>query len=84
MRPLSALPRGHVHLVLELRYRAKGHRANGFSTDGGFAEYAVNSINTLAHIPDEMTDAEATLIVTPEPRCTAQRDGRGDRQRGVW
>src|SRR5471030_2375430 len=23
----------------------KGHRANGFTTDGGFAEYAVNSIN---------------------------------------
>ena len=49
---------------LNYGYRAKGHRANGFSTDGGFAEYAVNSINTLAHIPDEMTDAEATLIVT--------------------
>ena len=25
----------------------KGHRANGFTTDGGFAEYAVNNINTL-------------------------------------
>src|SRR4030088_2440623 len=49
---------------LNYGYRAKGHRANGFSTDGGFAEYAVNNINTLAHIPDEMTDAEATLIVT--------------------
>src|SRR5437762_5896153 len=49
---------------LNYGYRAKGHRANGFSTDGGFAEYAVNSINTLAHIPDEMSDAEATLIVT--------------------
>src|SRR3981189_392318 len=49
---------------LNYGFRAKGHRANGFSTDGGFAEYAVNSINTLAHIPDEMTDAEATLIVT--------------------
>ena len=49
---------------LNYGYREKGHRANGFSTDGGFAEYAVNSINTLAHIPDEMTDAEATLIVT--------------------
>jgi L-iditol 2-dehydrogenase len=49
---------------LNYGFRAKGHRANGFSTDGGFAEYAVNSINTLTHIPDEMTDAEATLIVT--------------------
>src|SRR5256886_2211351 len=49
---------------LNYGYRAKGHRANGFSTDGGFAEYAVNNINTLAQIPDEISDAEATLVVT--------------------
>src|ERR1700687_698473 len=49
---------------LNYGHRAKGHRANGFSTDGGFAEYAVNHINTLAPIPDDMSDAEATLIVT--------------------
>ncbi len=42
----------------------KGHRANGFTTDGGFAEYAVNNINTLIRVPDEMSDAEATLVVT--------------------
>src|SRR3954471_16543749 len=42
----------------------KGHRANGFTTDGGFAEYAVNNINTLARVPDAMSDAEATLVVT--------------------
>jgi L-iditol 2-dehydrogenase len=42
----------------------KGHRANGFTTDGGFAEYAVNNINTLIHIADSMTDEEATLVVT--------------------
>jgi L-iditol 2-dehydrogenase len=42
----------------------KGHRANGFTTDGGFAEYAVNNINTLVAIPDDMSDAEATLVVT--------------------
>lgn len=44
--------------------RNKGHRANGFTTDGGFAEYAVNHVNTLVHVPDEMSDEEATLIVT--------------------
>jgi L-iditol 2-dehydrogenase len=44
--------------------RAKGHRANGFSTDGGFAQYAVNNINTLVHVPDDMSDEEATLVVT--------------------
>ena len=42
----------------------KGHRANGFTTDGGFAEYAVNHINTVIHVPDTMTDPEATLVVT--------------------
>jgi L-iditol 2-dehydrogenase len=42
----------------------KGHRANGFTTDGGFAQYAVNHINTLVHVPDDMTDEEATLVVT--------------------
>src|SRR5947208_7652135 len=49
---------------LNYGYRAKGHRANGFTTDGGFAEYAVNHINTLARVPDNMSDAEATLVVT--------------------
>jgi L-iditol 2-dehydrogenase len=42
----------------------KGHRANGFTTDGGFAEYAVNNINTLVPVPDSMSDEEATLVVT--------------------
>jgi L-iditol 2-dehydrogenase len=42
----------------------KGHRANGFTTDGGFAEYAVNNINTLVAISDAMSDEEATLVVT--------------------
>src|SRR3954464_4642307 len=42
----------------------KGHRANGFTTDGGFAEYAINHINTLARVPSHMSDEEATLVVT--------------------
>lgn len=42
----------------------KGHRANGFTTDGGFAEYAVNHVNTLVPVADSMSDAEATLVVT--------------------
>jgi L-iditol 2-dehydrogenase len=49
---------------LNYGHREKGHRANGFSTDGGFAEYAVNNINTMVHVPDDMNDEEATLIVT--------------------
>jgi len=42
----------------------KGHRANGFTTNGGFAEYAVNNINTMIKVPDTMSDEEATLVVT--------------------
>lgn len=42
----------------------KGHRANGFTTNGGFAQYAVNHINTLVRVPDSMTDEEAALVVT--------------------
>lgn len=42
----------------------RGHRANGYTTDGGFAEYAVNNVNTLVRVPDGVGDAEATLIVT--------------------
>lgn len=42
----------------------KGHRANGFTTDGGFAEYAINNINTLSRVPNDMSDEEATLVVT--------------------
>ncbi len=44
--------------------RNKGHRANGFTTDGGFCEYQVNNINTLVHVQDDMSDEEATLVVT--------------------
>lgn len=44
--------------------RNKGHRANGFTTDGGFAQYAINNINTMVHVPDDMSDEEATLVVT--------------------
>jgi L-iditol 2-dehydrogenase len=44
--------------------QAKRHRANGFTTDGAFTEYAVNHINTLFPIPDDVSFEEATLIVT--------------------
>ena len=44
--------------------RNKGHRANGFTSNGGFAEYAVNNINTMIRVPDAMSDEVATLVVT--------------------
>tara|TARA_B100001250_G_C19803876_1_gene792365 strand:- start:233 stop:1309 length:1077 start_codon:yes stop_codon:yes gene_type:complete len=42
----------------------KGHRANGYTTDGAFTEYAVNHINTLVRVPEGISDEVATLIVT--------------------
>ena len=42
----------------------KGHRANGYTTDGAFTQYAVNHVNTLVRVPDDMSDEVATLIVT--------------------
>lgn len=42
----------------------KGHRANGFTTSGGFGQYAVNHVNTVVRVPDHLSDEIATLIVT--------------------
>src|SRR3974390_1734247 len=44
--------------------RDKGHRANGFTTDGGFCEYQVNHINTLCPLNDAISDEVGTLVVT--------------------
>jgi len=45
-----------------LNYGKKGHRANGFTTPGGFAQYVVNHQNTVYRIPDSMSFDEAALI----------------------
>ena len=44
--------------------KRKGHRANGYTTDGAFTEYAVNHVNTLVPVPEFMSNEVATLIVT--------------------
>jgi L-iditol 2-dehydrogenase len=41
-----------------------GHRHYGFTANGGYAEYAVNHVNTLHCIPDTLNIEEATLITT--------------------
>jgi L-iditol 2-dehydrogenase len=43
---------------------SKGHRANGLTCDGGFAEYAVNHINTLYKLPDNLTFEQACMVTT--------------------
>ena len=42
----------------------KRHRANGFTTNGGFAQYAINHVNTLVRVPENMSDEEAAMAVT--------------------
>src|SRR5437016_3343404 len=43
---------------------AKGHRAKGLTCDGGFAEYAVNHINTLYKLPENLTYEQACMVTT--------------------
>ena len=45
-----------------LNYGKKGHRANGFTTNGGYAQYVVNHVNTVYPIPDSVGLDEASLI----------------------
>lgn len=44
--------------------RGKGHRHYGFSTNGGYAEYACNHINTVYKVPESISLDEATLLTT--------------------
>jgi 2-desacetyl-2-hydroxyethyl bacteriochlorophyllide A dehydrogenase len=41
---------------------AKGHRANGFTTMGGFAEYVVNHVNTVHKFSDDISFDEASTV----------------------
>lgn len=43
---------------------SKGHRCNGITTDGGLAEYAVNHVNTLYKIPENVSFDEAIMVMT--------------------
>jgi L-iditol 2-dehydrogenase len=43
---------------------AKGHRAKGLTCDGGFAQYAVNHINTLYRLPDNLTFEQGCMVTT--------------------
>ncbi len=54
--------RGDYTSCLNYGNRAKGHRANGFTTNGGYAEYVVNHINTVYPVPDVISLEEAALV----------------------
>ncbi len=54
--------RGNYTSCLNYGLPEKGHRANGFTTNGGFAQYVVNHMNTLYRIPDSVGFDEASLV----------------------
>jgi L-iditol 2-dehydrogenase len=54
--------RGDYTSCLNYGNRRKGHRANGFTTNGGYAEYVVNHINTVYPIPETISLEEASLV----------------------
>ncbi len=54
--------RGNYTSCLNYGKREKGHRANGFTTNGGFAQYALNHVNTVYRVPDSVGLEEASLI----------------------
>jgi L-iditol 2-dehydrogenase len=53
---------GYYTACLNYGNLKRGHRANGFTTNGGFAQYAVNHINTIHQIPESVEFDEAALI----------------------
>ncbi|MGH7390333.1 MAG: zinc-dependent alcohol dehydrogenase [Candidatus Rokuibacteriota bacterium] len=56
--------RGHYTACLNFGNAKRGHRANGFTTNGGLAEYALNHVNTLFRIPDSVSYEEAVVAMT--------------------
>jgi L-iditol 2-dehydrogenase len=43
---------------------AKGHRATGMTTDGGFAEYAVHHVSALYSLPPQLSFEDGVVITT--------------------
>jgi L-iditol 2-dehydrogenase len=43
---------------------AKGHRASGFTANGGFAEYAVHHVSSVYPMPAHLSAEDAVLVTT--------------------
>jgi 2-desacetyl-2-hydroxyethyl bacteriochlorophyllide A dehydrogenase len=43
---------------------AKGHRASGFTVDGGFAQYVTHHVSSIYRLPDQLDWADAVLVTT--------------------
>jgi L-iditol 2-dehydrogenase len=62
MRCANCLRGGYTD-CLNYGKRARGHRTQGMTVNGGFAEYALNHVSTLHHLPDTLT-FEAGVVLT--------------------
>jgi len=56
--------RGLYTACLNYGNARRGHRANGMTTNGGLAQFALNHVNTLYRIPDEVSYEEAVVVMT--------------------
>lgn len=55
---------GKYTACLNYGNREKGHRATGFTANGGFAEYAIHHASALYKLPDNVSFDDAVLITT--------------------
>jgi L-iditol 2-dehydrogenase len=55
---------GRYTACLNYGNQAKGHRATGMTTDGGFAEYAVHHVSALYPLPPELSFDDGVLLTT--------------------
>jgi L-iditol 2-dehydrogenase len=55
---------GLYNTCLNYGNNGKGHRHYGFTSNGGYAEYACNHVNSMYKVPDGMSIEKATLITT--------------------
>ena len=56
--------KGMYTICLNYGRKEKGHRHVGFTTNGGYAQYAVAHVNALHKVPENVGFEEATLATT--------------------
>ncbi|WP_370501303.1 zinc-binding dehydrogenase [Mycolicibacterium sp. jd] len=56
--------RGAYTDCLNYGVHAKGHRAQGMTVDGGFADYVANPISTVHRLPDSVSFDDAAILTT--------------------
>jgi L-iditol 2-dehydrogenase len=55
---------GKYTACLNYGNEAKGHRATGLTSDGGFAEYALHHVSSLYRLPPQLSYKDAVMLTT--------------------